>query len=254
MLRRDRLNTIIKYLEIHKKTSIKSLADEFKISPITIRLDIKELAKKGYVERSHGYVSISKNKFFLGGDISERISMENELKVKLCKKASEYINPGDRIFIDDSSTVFNIINFIIDIPGLTIVTHSLSVMYAIRNYPHIHMVGLGGTFCNTDQAFIGEAVINSIKKMNFNISFMGCWNIDDTYGTTETSNNASHIKSIAAANSNKNIILVASSKFKNKSEIKSISWDKITKIVTNEMPDNIYNISNRNKIVVLQPN
>ena len=98
MLRKDRLNTIVKYLEIHKKTSINSLANEFKISPITIRLDIKELAKKGYVERSHGYVSISKNKFFLGGDIKDRIAVENDLKIRLSKKASEYINPGDRIF------------------------------------------------------------------------------------------------------------------------------------------------------------
>ena len=250
MLRKDRLNTIVKYLEIHKKTSINSLADEFKISPITIRLDIKELAKKGLVERSHGYVSISKNKFFLGGDIRDRISVENDLKIKLSKKASEYINPGDRIFLDDSSTVFNIINFIVDIPGLTIVTHSLSIMYAIRNYPHIHMIGLGGTFCNTNQAFIGEMVINCIKNMRFNISFMGCWNIDDAYGTTETSNNASHIKSMVANNSDKNIILVTSSKFKNDSEIKTVSWDKITKVVTNEMPDNILNANNKNKIVL----
>lgn len=251
MLRKDRLNTIVKYLEIHKKTSINSLADEFKISPITIRLDIKELAKKGLVERTHGYVSISKNKFFLGGDISDRIAVENDLKIKLSQKASEYINPGDRIFLDDSSTVFNIINYIVNIPGLTIVTHSLSIMYAIRNYPHIHMIGLGGTFCNTDQAFIGEMVINCIKNMHFNISFMGCWNIDDIYGTTETSNNASHIKSIVANNSDKNIILVTSSKFKNNSEIKTVSWDKITKIVTNEMPDNISNSNNKNKIVLL---
>ena len=86
--------------------------------------------------------------------------------------------------------------------------------------------------------------------MHFNVSFMGCWNIDDIYGTTETSNNASHIKSIVANNSDKNIILITSSKFKNNSEIKTVSWDKITKVVTNEMPDNILNADNKNKIVL----
>ncbi|MEI0486107.1 DeoR/GlpR family DNA-binding transcription regulator [Brachyspira intermedia] len=249
MLRKERLDNIIKYLEIHKKTSIQELANEFNISPITIRLDIKELAKNGYCERSHGYVSISKNKFFLGGDINDRIVTDNELKMRLSKKASEYINPGDRIFLDDSSTVFNIIGFLINIPALTIITHSLSVMYAIRNYPHIHMIGLGGTFCNTDQAFIGESVINNLKDMHFNIAFMGCWSLNNEYGTTETSNNASNIKNIVSEVSDKNIIIASSDKFQNHTAIESVSWNRITKVVTDKTSDNIVNY--KDKIVII---
>lgn len=238
MIRKERLNSIIEYLELHSETSIQSLAKEFKISPITMRLDIKELAKKGLLDRSHGSVSVSKNKFFLGGDINDRIIRDNELKSKLLKRASEYINPGETIFLDDSSTVYNIIQFLIDIPGLTVVTHSLSIMYSMRNVSHIHLIGLGGTFCNIDQSFTGTSVINKIKEMTFDISFTSCWSLDSEYGSSETSNNASNIKKTVSEHSKKNIIIMQSNKFNNKKGINSISWKNITKVITDKMPVN----------------
>ncbi|MGL5956549.1 MAG: DeoR/GlpR family DNA-binding transcription regulator [Brevinema sp.] len=248
MLRQERLKHILHYLEMFDKVTINELAKEFDLSPITIRLDIKYLAHQGFVNRNHGSVSLLKQNMYLGGNLADRKQENYDLKNKLLKLASYQINPGDTIFLDDSTTVANIIPFLIPISGLTIVTHSLEIISKLKEHSHIHTIGLGGTLCTIDQSFIGPTVLAQLENIHIDIAFISCWSLDILKYTTETSHSASIIKQKTAERSKKIILVMTSNKFNNHHELPTVLWEDIDLIISDFIPNDILD---KKKFIIL---
>ncbi|MBV4425736.1 DeoR family transcriptional regulator [Clostridium tyrobutyricum] len=74
----------------------------------TIRRDIHELVKSGTIKKVYGGVSDNLN---LLVPFNERKITSRTTKTLIAKTASEFINDGDIIFIDSSTTTVNMVNF-----------------------------------------------------------------------------------------------------------------------------------------------
>ena len=239
MLRKDRLKHILHYLEIYNEVSINQLAEEFKISPITMRIDIRYLAEQGQVTRKHGAVSLLKNNMFLGGTIDVRKFQGNSLKTQLLSLASHQITSGNTIFLDDSTTVAHIIPFLKNISGLTVITHSIEAIIQLKQYSHIHTIGLGGSLSAIDSAFIGPSVLKQLDEFTIDLVFLGCWSLNIPHHSTETSYSSSIIKQRAVERGKKTILILTSNKFSNQHGMPTISWEDIDLIITDMPPRNI---------------
>ncbi len=89
-----RLDEILRILSIGNKVSVNELSSKLNVSPATIRQDLSSLENEGFLKRVHGGAVLNES-----DDISHRMAINYNEKVKIAKKAAEFINEGDTIFV-----------------------------------------------------------------------------------------------------------------------------------------------------------
>ena len=113
MLKEERYDKILEILEKETYASAQKLSTMLYTSLPTIRRDLSELQKRGLIIRSHGGArkgNTERNVL----PIDFRKTVNYSTKRELCKIASNLINNDDIIFIDASTTSFQIADFISD--------------------------------------------------------------------------------------------------------------------------------------------
>lgn len=170
MLANQRRSEIEKMLIEKKDISVVDTAEHFGVSTETIRRDFDYLSKKGVLERSHGGATLSKRVMgFVGQQVKSSIYVENKKKMMEC--AYEFIRPNDCIFLDHTTTVYEICPYIENIP-LTIVTNSLYIMNFFSRKPNIRLVAPGGNFNSDIQGFFGLQTLDFLEKHTFDKAFI----------------------------------------------------------------------------------
>ena len=101
-----RQEAILKYLEENNFAKTEELAKFLNTSNVTIRRDFQILEEKGLIIRNHGGAQVSQN--ILNKKFCDNATNKNEiLKSSIAKKAAEFIENNDIIFINSSSTAIN---------------------------------------------------------------------------------------------------------------------------------------------------
>lgn len=186
-----RKNDIIDYLKLNPNADIEEIAKVFNISTSTIRRDIHKLREEGEIrERWTGLIAKHTDQLV---DLSalEDISMSNiQDREAIAKKAIEYLEPNDIIFVNTSSSALRMYPYIPDIP-LTIITNN--AMSVTRKFPkNIHLVLTGGevltNFMNSGKvAMTGGYAIETLSRIQANKCFLGVSGISAENGISTKS-------------------------------------------------------------------
>lgn len=256
MWRENRHKEILDIVSKEKTVDINSLAEKFQLSIITIRNDIRELSKKGLINRRYGKVSMydSKNNEddlkFSGTPFDNRKSEDFDIKRKLASFVFSKILKVSSIFIDDSSTVSHLLPMLKNTSGITVITPSILAIEYLSYVPNVHTIGLGGTVCTIHKAFIGSIALEQMSKHNVDLAIFGCYGISPEFGCLENVHSIVDIKKQAALNSKENIVLLSSNKWERDCGVNSVSWNNISQIISNNAPksEKILNILEKNNI------
>lgn len=95
---------IIEILMNKKSIDVNTLKDLLKTSISTLRRDLIALESTNIIKRSHGSVSLLQNSNIEFAYATRRQANE-DIKNKLCRKASQFITDNSAIFLDASSTL-----------------------------------------------------------------------------------------------------------------------------------------------------
>ncbi len=145
MLANQRRSKILELLIEDGTARVSDLSGIFKVSEVTIRQDLDKLEKDGLITREHGGA-------FLKSLPSQVQSfsfqhMDNmDKKIRIGKKAAEFIKDGDAIIIDSGSTTTEIAKNIIDRKNLTVVTNAVNIPFIIGGQPGITVLLTSGEF------------------------------------------------------------------------------------------------------------
>ncbi|WEV39528.1 DeoR/GlpR family DNA-binding transcription regulator [Lactobacillus sp. ESL0681] len=178
MLTQERQNLIENYVNQHGLCQVGDLCQLTTTSESTIRRDLNQLEEKGLLKRVHGGAQ-SVKKF--AHDVSQhiRFSLNHEEKVLLARYAAEhYVHENDYIFMDAGTSVYEMVPFLADIPGITVVTNGLETALGALNHG-INTLLLGGRVKSDTHAAVGQAAIEQLESMNFAASFVGTNGLDE---------------------------------------------------------------------------
>ena len=103
--RRDR---VLKISEYRTNVTVDELAKKLETSAITIRRDLEYFEKKKLIERYHGGASISKVNFTTN-IFSSSLTIN---KHAIAKAAARFVEDGDTVFINTSSTALLMTEYI----------------------------------------------------------------------------------------------------------------------------------------------
>lgn len=180
------------------------------ISPSTLRRDLLKLSKQEKIMLLHGG-GIRLLPKITELSMTAKMGLHKDAKDKIAQKAVSLIADGDVIYLDPSSTTYQMIPYLKE-HRVTVITNSVSHIDELINYK-IPCIMVGGSIKAATNSCIGLIAENILKGFNFNKSFIGANGFSITSGITNHDINENVIKTLAVRQSCDPYFLMDSSKF-----------------------------------------
>lgn len=157
---------------------IEDLTERFGISLMTAHRDLDDLVSRGLLRKTRGIVSAAPTSLVEASDVYRSIRQSAE-KAAIAAAAFRFVEPGQAIFMDDSTSVLQMARLIPEKTPMTVITNSLTLMNELRGTRDLSLLGLGGQFHNWCNAFIGRMTTNEISRLRADTLFMSMAAITD---------------------------------------------------------------------------
>jgi DeoR/GlpR family transcriptional regulator of sugar metabolism len=186
-------------------------AEALGVTDETVRKDFEVLEKRGELLRSHGGASLPEK---IRGDVpfNERQAIRREEKKAIARVAAGRIRPNETIFLDASSTVLTLTEFLpIDMP-LTVITNALNVINALADRPNLDLICTGGLHVAKSQSFVGLAAEKSLLRYHIHRMFLSGDGLHLERGLSESNSRQASFKERVIASAEDVVFLADHSK------------------------------------------
>ena len=199
-----RIRQILAYLKTRKSCTLKELMDAFGVSSATIHRDVAILAKRDAVERVRGGLIYNETPAPSGNAAAyqERVVTHRAEKIMVVQKALHVIEEGDIIFLDSSTTVYELALLLThgEFDHLTIITNAIPVMHLFRKFPaHWSLIGLGGNYDPQLNSILGISALEQLARYNVTKAFVSGFGLDDKTATTNHEHQAEILRKVLDA-------------------------------------------------------
>jgi DeoR/GlpR family transcriptional regulator of sugar metabolism len=190
---------------------IDQLADMFGTSLMTMHRDLDELAARGLLRKSRGLATASPSSVAESSDVY-REARESAEKEQIAVAALGLVNPGEALFLDDSTTVLHLARHLETKRPLTIITNVLTHLNELRSAREIELIALGGTYYNWCNAYMGPGTLAAIGDLRADTLFMSTAAVTDMVCFHQSSETASVKRAMFEA-AERRVLLVDHTKF-----------------------------------------
>ncbi|MCC5833841.1 MAG: DeoR/GlpR transcriptional regulator [Opitutales bacterium] len=183
MLSSHRRNEILRLIDAHGSVLSMGLAEKFGVSHETIRKDLEKLAEAGRIQRVHGGATGLDSR---GRELPlpARQSTNRYAKAAIAKQAASLIQANDTVFLDASSTVLAMTEFLPALP-ITVLTNAHHVVVALGKQPHYNLICTGGTYEEISRSYVGPIAEDSLRRYMIRWLFVGVDGLDVKVGASE---------------------------------------------------------------------
>jgi len=239
MTRFERKEAIYNYIKERRVCDVGELQKKFKISVSTLHRDLNQLEREGRIDKYYGKVSCKTEQNYF----KSRIRINIELKKRIARKAIEFIENGDCIFLDNSTTVYYLAELLANsaYKNIMVVSNSAFLSGLFLENRDIDYICLGGKLNKDLNCFVGANTEKALKNFNgtkyffstSSISVQG--GISDIYVPDENI-----IKVNMHRYSRKSFLLVDSTKFGKESTVKWFEISDVDYIITDSGINKVY--------------
>jgi DeoR/GlpR family transcriptional regulator of sugar metabolism len=141
-----------------------------------------------------------------------RVTVDKAEKEALAKAALSYVEPGQAVMLDDSSTASALAPLLVDVKPLTVLTNSVASAAHLTNVDEIDFICLGGQYHRTYNAYIGIVCENAIASLRANVFFCSASAIQGTTAFIQDPQ-VIRVKQAMMAASTQKILLLDHTKF-----------------------------------------
>ncbi|KAB2336827.1 DeoR/GlpR transcriptional regulator [Cytobacillus depressus] len=236
----ERYRLIIRELEMKNKINVVDLAIKLKVTPETIRKDLRVLEEKKKLRRIHGgaiqYFSLMKEPHF-----NKKIGISYNEKKMIGEAAATFILDGETIALDVGSTTLHIARSIKNLKNITIVTNSLAAAEILNNRLENQLfdgsvIVLGGTTNPLQQSISGPLTNQLLEHFYFDKAFISCGGISKD-GICDFSIDKATASTIMMKRSRSVYVVTDTSKMNQKALFHIGSFSSIECVITDqEMP------------------
>lgn len=210
----ERKKLIINYVDRHTKATVSELCGQFSVSSATIRNDLRALAQKGLLKRTHGGAISNKNVSFEQENVEKSVR-RIDAKQAIAEAALDYIQEGDSIGLDAGTTTYELAKLLTRFNNLTIVTYDIGIANYLENNTQNRIIIAGGMIRKRFNYTVGEMALSALEKLNIDTFFLSVNGISLEKGVSTPDMETSRLKRIMMKNSGKTILLADSTKAEN---------------------------------------
>lgn len=230
MFAQERQQKIVEFLKERSSISVPELEKFLDASPATVRRDLGFLEDAGKIVRTHGGV-LPRNHG--DGEVSYDRKSRQELSAKkaIAEKAASFAKDGDTVFVDSGSTAFMVGMRLIGREKIEVFTNSVPLLSEART-GGCRVVSLGGEVRAVSLALVGAESLNWMRRIRFDVAFVGASGIDPERGPCTTELGESGVKGAAIRNARRSILVADGSKWEKMAPINFADWQDLDDVVT----------------------
>jgi DeoR/GlpR family transcriptional regulator of sugar metabolism len=181
MLKEERFQLILQYLQKDNKVVLPELSRLLGVSEDTVRRDIKELsAQKLLKEVRGGAIPHAPGP----QDFREREQYAIKKKQIIAKKAVAFLKQGQVIILDSGTSALAVANAIPRDLGITVVTNSFPVVQMLEDRKDVDVFFAGGKLQRESFITSGHDAIDFFESIRADVFFLGVCSIDLQLGVT----------------------------------------------------------------------
>lgn len=224
----ERQTKILEMVNEQKKIEVNHLSETLGVSQVTIRKDLDALEEKRLLKREHGYAVICNT-----DDISNRMAVRYDIKVKIAEKAADLVSDGETVMIESGSSCALLAEYLAEKKkDVTIITNSAFIARHIRESAAGKTVLLGGDYQKESEVMVGPLVRKCAREFYVDKFFMGTDGFIPQAGFTCGDMMRAEAMKNMAESAKHSIILTDSSKFAQQGVVLQCRLDEINMVVT----------------------
>lgn len=228
----ERHQKIIERMTAEDAIDFTTLSEELNVSVMTIRRDIRQLEKQGYLKSTRGgaYSQTTRSIDIL---LSPRAENQGKAKSIIGKYAASLIEPGEVIFLGPGSTTAQFVQFLKPDLNLTVITPSIphASFLAAKGFK---VISTGGEVATDDIAQIGHIAHDNIKRFFASKTIIGTRGISKDVGLTDIDSEISQLSSLMVAQAEQVLVLADISKLGIRANFTICGLREVDEIITTQ--------------------
>jgi DeoR/GlpR family transcriptional regulator of sugar metabolism len=206
-----RRDLIIDELRRQDEVTVSRLSELLGVSDVTIRKDLQQLEDQGYLTRVRGGAVFSGR-----GQLELRFAARQQLaleeKRRLAARAAQYVRPGATVFLDGSTTVFQMTRLLRHIQGLTVITNGLYAALELSFAPEITTIVVGGILRKQSSSLVDLLTPELLRRLHVDVAFVSCRGFTVEHGLMESDLREAQLKRAMSQAAQQVVALVDNSK------------------------------------------
>lgn len=222
----NRIKYIEKKLQQDSYIETKKIAEELKVSLMTINRDLNKMKKMGLLEIVYGGavppLNLTEERKYADKQKENFIT-----KDLIANKALLFIKDDMTIFLDAGTTTYALALLLKEkaFKNLSIITNDIFIAKELYIKSNINLIFIGGKINHETASTNNITAFNQLKNYNLDIAFIGIAAISNKFELSTTSEEKSSFKKLVMEISKTKILLTDSSKFN------KIKFNKFTKLI-----------------------
>ena len=192
----QRLERLTAVLHEQGTIQVSAFAAEWGVSEMTVRRDLARLEEQGLVNRVHGGAVVSGGLRF-----QTRLDHHRREKRKTIAKLAASIPDEGCVYLDGSTTIYQLIDSIAKKMGLSVATNNVDTFHAIAKLPGISAVLIGGVLNEATDNLVGPMARRSIEGLSFAAAYTSAYALDPELGPCEPAAEDAEVKELVARRS-----------------------------------------------------
>jgi DeoR family glycerol-3-phosphate regulon repressor len=235
----ERRRDIVDLVSRRGFASIEALAQQFQVTPQTIRRDINELCERGTLQRYHGGAGptarSTENLAYAGRQV---LCLEEKRRIAML--VARHVPDHASVFINIGTTNEEIARALLDHRGLSIVTNNLNVAATLADNDSFRVIVAGGLVRSRDRGIVGEATMDFMRQFKVDIGIIGISGIDVDGALLDFDYREVRVAQTIIANSRRVFLACDHTKFGRSAMVRLGSIEQIDELFTDRPPEPAY--------------
>jgi DeoR family transcriptional regulator of aga operon len=181
--RADRVSAILDRVASHGSVDAGHLADEFRVSPATIRRDLQVLEDQRLLSRTHGGAVAVDVAYEL--PVRYRVGQHREEKALVAQKVAALLPRGPlTLGLTGGTTTHLLARLLAERVDLTVVTNALNIAAELALRPRLKLIMTGGVSRTQSYELVGPIADQALAGLNMAVAVVGVDGISARGGLT----------------------------------------------------------------------
>ena len=206
------------------------------VAPETIRRDLNELEREGFVRRVHGG-ALPVERVGFEGHLAKRAATNHGAKVRIAEAALSLLRGAESVYLDEGSTVQELAEVLRPERPLTVLTCSLPVGMLLAERDNLTVVMLGGRVRGKTLATLEHWAIRMLENHVIDVAVLGANGISLTRGLTCPETSVAAVKVAACRAARRRVLLADHTKLGVDSFCRFAAVEDLATVVTDRGAD-----------------
>jgi len=214
--------------------SIEALAQNFMVTPQTIRRDINELSKEGLVRRHHGGAGLPSSVENVEYTTRKMFALAG--KIRIARLLAMQIPNEASLFLDIGTTTEEVAKALLNHESLRVITNNLNVAIIMCENKRFEVIVTGGAARCRDRGLTGESTIDFIRQFKVDYGVISVSGIDGDGTLLDFDYNEIRVGQAIIQHSRKVFLVADHTKFGRQAMVRLCNIREMHALFTDQMP------------------